>query len=242
LASLAFSASSRCLLENLESQNLGLLQGAAEIPVSFQDDAFAFDLVLRRPGHLEKRAANVIEAIGDIATRDLHPGVDHPLPEIERSVIDLVDHPLGVVTDRIERLGDVTIALADLHRFRLPAHQIVEDGGLRQRARDDRDPVLVEVRYLVQEGIDRHILGTLGHEPEVAERIRGTVEILHRRSHDHIRHETSSRCWAQWRIDRTTCAVQFAANNGFGPVVFPTGPGGRPIGQDRSPNHMARTP
>ena len=58
---------------------------------------------------------------------------------------DLIDQPLGVVADGVEAVGDLLVALADLHLRGLLAHDLVEHLGLAEGAGDQRDLVLVEI-------------------------------------------------------------------------------------------------
>ena len=75
------------------------------------------------------------------------------------AVRDLVDHPLGVVADRIEALGDLLVALADLHGRGLLADDLVEDAGLAERARDHGDLVLVEIGDVLEQAVDGRVVG-----------------------------------------------------------------------------------
>ena len=145
------------LLQNLERHDLGLLQGAAEVAVGFQDRGFALDLVLRFLRDAEVDAADLVEAVGDVAAGELHPRVGRAFPHADLAVGDLVDHRLGVVADGVEAFGDLAIAVADLHGGDVLAHDLVEVRGLVQRAGDDRDAVLVEVGDLLQQGVDRGV-------------------------------------------------------------------------------------
>jgi hypothetical protein len=95
----------------------------------------------------------------------------------------LLDHALRVVANAVEAIGDFPVALAELHRRDLLAHDLVEQRRLRQRARDRDDLVLIELRHAVQERHDRRLLGLLGYEAEIAEPRHGFVEILDGRGH-----------------------------------------------------------
>ncbi len=64
----------------------------------------------------------------------------------------------------------VLVALADLHFGGLLAHDLVEDLGLPQRARDQRDLVLVEVGDLLEQGIDGRRIDLVRHQPHLAQR------------------------------------------------------------------------
>ena len=118
---------------------------------------------------------------GDVAPRELHPDVRHAFENIDFSVAELVDHFLRVVADRIEGFRDLFVALADVHRLRLVANHLVEDFRLAERARNDRDAVLVELGDLFQQGVDRREIGPGRSDSEFAQRPGRLIEILHRR-------------------------------------------------------------
>ncbi len=46
---------------------------------------------------------------------NLHPDIADALHQVELAVVELVDHALGVVADGIEAVGDLFVALADIH-------------------------------------------------------------------------------------------------------------------------------
>ena len=175
--------------QDFERHHLGLLQSAAEVAVGVEDHALALDLILGRAGDVEVGLLDPVEAVRDVAARNLHPDVGDPLPEVDLRVGDLIDHRLGVVADRVEPLGDLPVALADLDRLRLVADHLVEDAGLAERARDDGDPVLIEVGDLFQQAVDRRVLDLGGHQPQLAQGRSRLVEILHGRFHDDVGHQ-----------------------------------------------------
>ena len=86
----------------------------------------ALDLVLGVLGDVEIDRLDLVEAVGDVAARDLHPDIGDALEDVDLAVGDLVDHALGVVADRVEAVGDLLVALADLHAGDLLAHHLVE--------------------------------------------------------------------------------------------------------------------
>lgn len=159
-----------------------MLEGAAEIAVGVENDLFAADLVLGVGSDFQIDLLDLVEAVGDIAARRLHPDVAETLPGGNLPVGELVHHRLGVLADGVEALGDLLVALAHVHRRDLLAHDLVEEGCLGQRARDGDDLVLVEGGNLVQQRHDR-LLGAvrLGEDPDIAQHGHGAVEILHRR-------------------------------------------------------------
>ena len=112
----------RCGLQHFEREHLGLLQRAAIVAIGLEDRVLAVDLVLGVLRDVEIDRADLVEAVGDVAARDLHPDVGRALEHVELAVGDLVDHALGVVADRVEALGDRLVALADLHAGDLVAH------------------------------------------------------------------------------------------------------------------------
>ena len=60
-------------------------------------------------------------------------------------LFDLLDHGLRIIADAVEGIGDLFVALADLHRLDLLAHDVIEQRGLVEGAGYRRDPGLVEV-------------------------------------------------------------------------------------------------
>ena len=64
----------------------------------------------------------------------------------------------------------VLIALADLHGGGLLSHHFVEDIRLPERARDERDLVLVKVGYLLEQGVDGGRLDLVRHQSHFPQR------------------------------------------------------------------------
>ena len=157
------------LLEHLERHHLGMFQGAAIVAIGVEDRALPLDLVLGLLGDRQVGLADLVEAVADIAARDLHPHVGAALEDIDLAVGDLIHQALGVVADGVEAVGDRLIALADLHFGGLLAHHLVEDFRLPQRARDQRDLVLVEVGYLLEQGVDGGRLDLVRHQSHFAQ-------------------------------------------------------------------------
>ena len=120
---------------------------------------------------------------GDVAASGLLPDVRETLERVDAAVLDLLDHALRVVADAVEAVRDLRVALAELHRRDLLAHDLVEQRRLRERARDGDDLVVVEIGDAVQERDDRRFLGLLRHEAEIAEPRHRFVEILNRGCH-----------------------------------------------------------
>jgi hypothetical protein len=127
------------LVEEAEAEDLGLLQGAAEVAVRVEDAALALDLLARVARHGDERPLDLVEPGGHVAARDLHPEVREALGAREPAVGDLLDHALRVVTDRVEGLGDGAVPLAHLEAAELIADHLVEKRRLRERARDGGD-------------------------------------------------------------------------------------------------------
>ena len=176
------------LLQDFQCHHLGMLQGAAIVAIGIQNLALPLDLVLGLLGDGKVGAPDLVEPVGDIAARDLHPHVGAALEDVDLPVGHLVHESLGVIANRVEPVGDRVVALADLHFRCLLAHDLVEDLGLAQRARDERDLVLVQVGYLLQQGIDRRGLQLRRHQPQVSQRRGGLVQILQRRFDDSLCH------------------------------------------------------
>ena len=144
----------------------------------------AVDLVLGLLGDIEIGVADLVEAAGDIAAADLHPHVADPLHQVELAVVQLVDHALGIVADGVEAVGDLLVALTDLHGGDLRADHVVECGGLRQRPADEDDLVLVEIGDLVEKAGDRLFARLLRPDPEFLDGAHRPVQILQRLFHD----------------------------------------------------------
>src|SRR5690606_14206381 len=103
------------LLENLQSHHLRVLECTAEITVGIEDFCFPLDLVLRFPSNRKIDLANLVEAVGNITSDDLHPDVAAALQDVDLAVAYLIDKALRIITDRVESVRNHLIALADLH-------------------------------------------------------------------------------------------------------------------------------
>lgn len=169
-----------------------MLEGTTKIAIGVKNDLLALDLILGRAGHIEIDLLDSVEAIRNIAPRHLHPDIVDALEEIDLLVVQLVDHLLRIVTDGVERFGDLAVALADLHGLGLLAHHLVEHAGLAQGAGDDHDAVLIQIRDLFQKSVDRRVHGLGRDDPELAQGGCRLVEILQGRFNDDVGHEVSS--------------------------------------------------
>ena len=89
-------------LQHFQRKHLRLLQRAAIVAIRLQNRVLALDLVLRVRGDVEVRRAQLVETVGDVAARDLHPDIGRAFEQVELAVGKLVDHALGVVADGIE--------------------------------------------------------------------------------------------------------------------------------------------
>ena len=126
---LAVSSSPR-RLQDLQGQHFRLLQGTAKVLIGLEDLVLALDLIIGRGRDIQVGLLDLVETTGDIAARDLHPDVADAFEGIELAVLDLLDHVLGVVADAVEGIGDLLVAITDLHRLDLLAHDIVEQRRL----------------------------------------------------------------------------------------------------------------
>ena len=153
--------------ENLQGHDLGVLERAAEIPIGVENDLLPVNLILGRSGHLQISAPDVIETVGDVTAGNLHPYVRDPLQDVDLRIGNLIDHLLRIIANGIKRLRNLAVALADLHRLDLLADDFVEDAGLAKGPGDDDDPVLVEIRDLLQEPVDGRIHGLGRGDPKV---------------------------------------------------------------------------
>jgi hypothetical protein len=169
------------LLQHFEGHDLGMLQGPAVITVGLEDRGLPLDLVLRFPRDGKIDLPNVLESIGDIAAHDLHPDVGAALENVDLAVADLLDEPLGILADRVEPVGDLLVAVADLHLCRFAPDDLVEHFRLPEGASDDRDLIPVEIGDLREQGVDRSRLDNIGHQPDAAQGAGRLVQILHRR-------------------------------------------------------------
>src|SRR5690606_30295847 len=177
-------------LQHLEREDLRLLQRAAEILIRGQYELLAVDLVARIARDVEIGPLDLLEPVRDVAAHHLGPDVRKPLPRVDLAVLELVDHRLRVLANAIERVRDLLIALAELHRRDLLADDLIEQRCLRQRACDRDYFRLVEVRHTVEQRDDRCLFRALGNEAEIAEPVHRLVEILHWCGHGDPRFES----------------------------------------------------
>jgi hypothetical protein len=140
----------------------------------------AVDLILGVGGDRQIGVADLVEAGGDIAPAHLHPHIGGTLQQVQLVVGELVDHALGVVSDRIETLGDLFVAFADLHGGDLLAHHFVEGAGLAQRPADQHHAGLVEFGDLAQQAGDRLFGLLLGPYAQVTDGVDRLVQVLQR--------------------------------------------------------------
>ena len=75
---------------------------AAEVAIGLEDRVFAVDLVLGVFRDVEISVADLVEAGRNVAARHLHPHVRGTLENVDLAVLELVDHALGIVADRVE--------------------------------------------------------------------------------------------------------------------------------------------
>src|SRR5262245_5784556 len=169
-----------CFLQHLKRHNFGIFEGAAIVPVCFENLTLAVNLVLRFFCHRQIRLLDLVETISNIAAGDLHPHVGAAFEDIDLAVCNLVHQALGVIAYRVEPVGDCLIAFTDFHLRGLLPHHFIEHLGLAKGARNERNLVLVEIRYFFQQGVDRGRIDFLRHETHVPKRVRRLVEILQR--------------------------------------------------------------
>ncbi len=132
--------------------------------------------------------ADLVEAVGNITSDDLHPDVAAALQDVDLAVTNLIDKARCIITDRIEAVGNRLVALADFHLGGLLPHDFVKHLGLTERARDQRDPILVEVRNLLQKRVDRGGLHLHRHQSYLAQTAGSPVEVLHRGRRGNVCH------------------------------------------------------
>ena len=83
---------------------------------------------------------DLVEAARDVAARGLLPDVREALERVDAAVLDLLDHALRVVANAVEAVRDLRVALAELHRRDLLAHDLVEQRRLARACARSRRP------------------------------------------------------------------------------------------------------
>src|SRR5690606_18773423 len=91
------------------------LECTAKITVGIEDFCFPLNLVLRFPSNRKIDLADLVEAVGNITSDDLHPDVAAALQDVDLAVTNLIDKALCIITDRVEAVGNLLVALADFH-------------------------------------------------------------------------------------------------------------------------------
>src|SRR5690606_30346703 len=125
---------------------------------------------------------------GNITSDDLHPDVAAALQDVDLAVAYLIDKALRIITDRVESVRNHLIALADFHLGGLLPHDFVEHLGLTERAGDQRDPILVQIRNLLQKRVDRGGFHLDRHQSYLAQTAGSPVEVLHRGCRSNVCH------------------------------------------------------